>query len=402
MRGTDHARDKPAFTDGGPLELPAWPYGDASTAPDAMLMFRGNPSHTFYGTGPVPDAPKVLWKHRMIDFETLYYGNPHTWSGTGWTGQAAYYAGYVFIGSQGRSFYAFEADTGKLRWRFDASRQIKSSVCVFDNKLYFGSVDDWLRCLDASTGRVLWRINTRRDLDSSACVVGGKLFIAGENGWARCLDPQTGEHHWRFFVGAINRGKKTGSYGSETSPAVVGDEYYTATYDGELFSLDARTGEQRWVAKTGDDTDASPVVWGDFVYAAAEDKSPHVYCFAREDGREVWKRRDTHGRGFWATPAVADGTLYITGHDNRCYALDARTGDERWVKLLGSPSWSSPCVVDGRVIVGDFSGDLWCLDAKTGDEVWKLKLGGRIHSTPIIVGGRIYIGSGDGHFYAIG
>jgi len=399
VRGRDHPMDRPAESHGGPLELGPWRYPGESAATDAMLMFRGNPSHTFYGRGPVPDKPEVRWRHRMIDFESLYYGNPHVWRGTGWTGQAAYLDGYVFIGSQGRSFYAFEAETGTLRWRFAASRQIKASVCVYDNHLYFGSVDDWLRCMDARTGEVVWRLHTGRDLDSSACVTGGKLYIAGENGWARCLEPKTGELIWKTFVGGINRGPRSGSQGSETSPAVVDGEYYTATYDGELFKLDAETGEQLWVAKTHDDTDASPVVSGDYVYTAAEDKAPNVYCFAREDGREIW--RFANRRGWWSTPAVADDVLYIGGDCGRLYALDVKTGKERWSVRLGSRTWSSPAVVDGKVIIGSFGGELSCWDAKTGAEVWKLRLGGRIHSTPIIMNGWIYIGSGNGFFHGI-
>lgn len=40
-----------------PLKLPTWKYGKGSFADDMVLMFRGNPEHTFYGTGPVPDKP---------------------------------------------------------------------------------------------------------------------------------------------------------------------------------------------------------------------------------------------------------------------------------------------------------------------------------------------------------
>lgn len=399
VRGTDKARDKPAEVNGGPIALGAWRYGRSSTGTDAMLMFRGNPAHTFYGTGPVPTKPKVRWKHRMIDYPALYYGTPHVWKGTGWTGQAGYLDGYVFVGSQGRGLYAFEADSGKVRWRYEAGRMFKSSLCIYENRLYIGNVDDWLRCLDAKTGEVLWRLNTHRDLDSSPCVVDGRLYIAGENGHVRCLDPMTGEQIWKAFVGGLNSGPKPGSYGSETSPAVVDGELYTATYDGELFNLDIATGKKRWIAKTGEDTDASPVVSGDYVYVAAEEKAPYVYCFTRKEGKEVWKMKGR--RGFWSTPAVVGDTLTIGGDDSRVYAVDKLTGREKWTTKLGAATWSSPAVVDDKLIIGCFDGNLYCLDHKTGKEVWKMKLGGRIHSTPIIINGVIYIGTGDGEFYAI-
>lgn len=395
-RWSDHAR----YRRGGPLNLPKWTLGDASASPTTPLMFRGNPSHTFYGTGPIPDKPRVKWRHRMLDFNTLYYGKPHVWRGTGWTGQAVAYGGFVFIASQGRYIYAFEAETGRLRWRFEGKRMFKSSLCLYDNHLYVGNVDNHLRCLDAATGEVAWKLRWSRDLDSSPCVTGGRLYIAGENGWARCLDPHSGELHWKTFVGAINRGPKGGSYGSETSPAVHEGEYYCATYDGELFSLNAADGSLRWKAKTGDDTDASPVIYDDRVFIAAEEKHSFVQCFGRKDGKLLWERPGKNG--FWATPALVDETLYIPSAGGDIMALDARDGKTKWHRELTTGSWSSPAVVDGKVIFGTFDGHLRCLDAATGKDVWSLSLGGRMHSTPCIVDGTIYIGTRAGWFYAIG
>lgn len=392
--------EKAAETHGGPLDLGAWRYGDSSSAPDTVLMFRGNPTHTFYGTGTVPEKPQILWRHRMIDFPSKYYGKEHTWRGTGWTGQASKLGNYVFVGSQGCHLYAYEADTGKLRWRFKGGRMFKSSVCIYDNKLYIGNVDNKLRCIDATTGDTKWWLRYGRDLDSSACVVGGKLYIAGENGHARCINPQTGELHWKSFVGGINRGPKGGSYGSETSPAVADGEYYCATYDGELFCLDAATGAQRWKAKTGDDTDASPVIYDDRVFIAAEDKNPYVFCFRRDNGKEVWRTRG-HG-GFWSTPAVVDKVVYIGTFGGQLLALDADTGKERWTHEIGSPTWSSPCVVGDKVVFGAFDGKLRCLDKATGRLVWALPLGGRMHATPCIVDGRIYVGTRAGTFFGVG
>lgn len=404
-RGSDEPKpggkkDKPVEVNGG-VKLPAWTHGATSSATDAMLMFRGNPSHTFYGTGPIPrDKPKILWKHRMIDFPSLYYGEPFVWRGTGWTGQALVYGGYVWVGSQGRSLYCFEADSGKIAWRYECPRQIKGSGCLWDGKLYIGCVDDHLRCFDAATGQVIWKLNTGYDLDSSPSVVDGKLYIAGENGHMRCLDPLTGKKIWKTFVGGIDRGKKTGSYGSETSPAVVDGVCYTATYDGDLFCLDAASGDKRWVAKTGDDTDASPVVAHGLVYAAAQDKSPWVYAFSVKDGAEVWKHKMKGG--LWSTPAVVGDTLYIGSAGGKLEALEAKTGRSRWVYALGGGTWSSPTVVDDKVLVGDFEGTLHCVSAAGGERLWTMKLGGRLHSTAVAIGGRIYLGSTDGWFHAIG
>ncbi|HRD78394.1 MAG TPA: PQQ-binding-like beta-propeller repeat protein [Hyphomicrobiaceae bacterium] len=381
--------------------LPAWRYGTGSHATDTVLMFRGNPAHTFYGTGPIPDRPRIRWQYRTAEIRNVVRGTPMTWTGTGWTGTAAKLADYIYVGSVGGYVYCFEALSGKLVWSHKGGGMFKSSVCLFDNKVYIGNTDDLLRCLDAATGRVVWTVNTGRDLDSSPVVTGGRLYIAGENGYARCLDPQTGREIWKTFMGGIGPGSVPGSNGSETTPAIADGDYYAITYDGDLFCLDTKDGRVKWKAKTHDDTDASPVVSGDLVYAAAEEKASHVYCFERSAGREVW-RYSANPRGYWSTPAVAGGKLYVGGDDARLHCLDARSGKGLWMFPTGEAIWSSPAVVDDRVLFGSRDGHLYCVDAGSGREIWRLKLDGRIISSPCIVDGLIWIGTATGWFYCIG
>jgi outer membrane protein assembly factor BamB len=384
-----------------PLNLPVWTYGAGSFATDTVLMFRGNPSHTFYGTGPIPDRPRVYWTYRMADYHTTLRGRPVVWSGTGWTGQPSKLGKWLFVGSVDRHLYAFEASTGVLAWKLRAGRMFKSSVCVFENRIYVGNVDNYLRCVDAATGRVLWKLDTGADLDSSPCVVEGRLYIAGESGFARSVDPRTGRELWKTFLGGIGTGTLKGSNGSETSPAVDAGQYFAATYDGFLHCLDLKTGSPLWKAKTGDDTDASPVIEGDFVYVAAEDKAPYLYCFDRDSGREVWRYSGCR-KGYWSTPAVVGGRVYIGGNDGFLHCLDARTGKLVWATKCGPAIWSSPCVVDDRVVFGSCDGWLYMLEAKSGREVFRYNMGGRCISTPCIVDGYIWIGTATGHFFCFG
>lgn len=384
-----------------PLPLGPWKHGNGSFSTETVLMFRGNPAHTFYGTGPVPDKPRQHWKYRMTDFRTELRGEPKTWAGTGWTGTAVKLGNYVFVGSVGRNLYAFEAASGRVMWRTRASRMFKSSVCAYDNKLYVGNVDNRLRCFDAATGKLVWSVDTQRDLDSSPCVVDGRLYIAGENGYARCMDPQTGKEHWNALLGGIGAGSLGGSNGSETSPAIADGEYYAATYDGDLVSLRTKDGSERWRARTNADTDASPVVSGEFVYAAAEAESSHLYCFAREDGREVWRYRD-NPRGYWSTPAVLGDRVWVGGDDGNLHCVDAKTGKSIWKFRTKSAIWCSPAVVEDKVIVGSIDTYLYVLDAKTGKEISSLRTDGRILSSPCVVDGHIWIGTANGWFYCFG
>ncbi len=382
-------------------KLPAWTYGRGSFADDTVLMFRGNPSHTFYGTGPVPDAPQQKWRFRTATISYTARGQLRVWTGTGWTGTAVKLGDYIFVGSPGGYVYALQAYTGKLAWKHRGGGMFKGSACAYENRIYIGNTDNLLRCIDAETGHLVWRHDTGNDLDSSPCVVDGRLYIAGENGHARCLDPQTGRLIWKTFVGGTGPGTPPGSNGSETSPAVADGNLYTATYDGVLFCIDTKNGRVRWKAKTFDDTDASPVVSGDFVYAAAEDRASRLYCFAREDGREVW-RYEGNDKGFWSTPAVVGDRLWVGGDDNKLHCVDAKTGKGIWTFKADAAIWSSPAIVDGKAIFGSRDHHLYIVDAETGKELWKTKLDGRIISSPCVVGGYIWIGTATGYIYCFG
>jgi outer membrane protein assembly factor BamB len=386
----------------GAAELDPWPYGRNSFATDTVLMFRGNPAHTFYGTGPLPEtAPRILWRHRTASIPQTLRGRAIVWAGTGWTGTAAKLGDYVYVGSVGGYLYCLEAMTGGLVWSYRAGGLFKSSVCLYDNKVYIGNTDNHLHCVDAATGRRVWAFNSGRDLDSSPCVVDGVLYIAGENGYARAMDPQTGKEIWKTFVGGIGPGTEPGSNGSETSPAIADGQLYTANYDGDLYSIDTKDGKVRWKARTNDDTDASAVIAGEFVYAASEERVSHLYCFAREDGREVW-RYSANRMGFWSTPACANGRIYVGGDDTNLHCVDAKTGEGIWTFKTGGAVWSSPAVVDGKVVFGSRDFNLYCVDAQSGREIWRVQADGRIISSPCIVGGHIWIGTATGWFYCLG
>src|SRR5512145_2170496 len=85
----------------GVAELGPWPYGRGSHARDTLLMFRGNPPHTFYGTGPIPVAPRLVWKFQTAAINNVVHGKAMTWTGTGWTGTASELGNYVYVASVG-------------------------------------------------------------------------------------------------------------------------------------------------------------------------------------------------------------------------------------------------------------------------------------------------------------
>ena len=78
---------------------------------------------------------------------------------------------------------------------------------------------------------------------------------------------------------------------------------------------------------------------------------------------------------FQSGPALIDGTMYVTTATNT-YALDARTGEQRWIQHFEPKSIGIGTPVrgvgyaDGRLFRGTPDGHLLALDAKTGKMIW--------------------------------
>ena len=119
-------------------------------------------------------------------------------------------------------------------------------------------------------------------------------------------------------------------------------------------------------------------------------------------------RRTTTPRsaGVWATPAIADGMVYVATNGGRLLGIDADDGKVRWQKKLPGPTWQSPVVVDGVLLAGRLQRRAARLRRPQAGvepkELWKVKLGGCIESTPAVWKGRIYVGTRAGRFFAIG
>ena len=108
---------------------------------------------------------------------------------------------------------------------------------------------------------------------------------------------------------------------------------------------------------------ANPARTGVFPSDGPTTLSELVWTF-KTDVRNVW---------FGSSPAIADGVVYVGREDGRLYALDARTGQEKWSFTTFHSVVSSPAVAGGMIYIGSFDGRLYALDARTGQEKWSFK-----------------------------
>ncbi|MCZ6656977.1 MAG: PQQ-dependent dehydrogenase, methanol/ethanol family [Gammaproteobacteria bacterium] len=124
----------------------------------------------------------------------------------------------------------------------------------------------------------------------------------------------------------------------------------------------------------------------------------------------VWRKDLGTFHAQEATPLVVDGLMIFPSAWNIVYALDAVTGETRWVYdpkvdrgrigTIWAPFSRGIAIYKGRVYVATIDGYLAAVDAATGQEVWKIDtivdraIPYFISGAPRVGGGHVYIGNG--------
>lgn len=434
------------------------PWSDLG-ASEGLLAFRGNPTRSFYGEGPVPEDPRVLWTWTIGCSNSSVGGQPKNWCGTGWTGQPTVFhppgddTGWrIGFGGYNRNVNFLDPETGTEAYPAYATGDIiKGSITIDPDGfplMYTGSRDDNFHvvAMDRPEPVALWKLHAdahkptkwNNDWDGNALIVDDYLFEGGENS--------------RFYIVKLNRAYDAqglvtvdpqvvfttegwdqqllsdvgdGNVSIESSVVISGNVVYFSNSGGLIQGYDI-SGLDEGVTPTrvfrfwaGDDTDATVVADEEgFLYlgtqyergnARGQELGQIIKLDPRNpDNPVVWSREANSGTGsgVWATPALWEDLVIVATDDGRVLGLDRADGTERWVLRLPGPLWQSPVIVDDVLIQGDCEGVLHAFDLGDGTatptERWAVELGGCIESTPAVWDGRVYVGTRTGTFYAVG
>jgi outer membrane protein assembly factor BamB len=460
------------------ISLPSDTAGDEEAEPPAprehgainprfpgITTFRGNLTRSYYGEGPLPQRPRILWRYPrsggMCAPSTDESGT-HIWCGVGWTGQPNVIPRdgrppELRFGAYDTNYHFLDARTGRqIRADLDTGDLAKGSATSDPDgyPLYYaGSRDNIFRivALDRKRPTVLWSLNAdtsvpdptwNNDWDGAALVVGDYLIEGGENSWLYVIKLNRGwtpKHKVRVRPRVV---VTVPSWDDRVEVDAPGEHYSiensVAFHDGVVYLANSAGLVQGWdISKvlrggrkarrvfrfwTGDDTDASVVIDEEgYLYVASElesfgARSLRVGQLMKLDPRRrkrplVWSLplRETGGDGkggSWSTPALHEDAVYVATNAGGLLGVDRRTGRVRWRIDLPGPTWSSPVVVDDVLLEGDCNGVLHAYDVseplRKPPELWRVELGGCIEATPAVWKGQIFLGTRAGAMYAIG
>jgi outer membrane protein assembly factor BamB/predicted MPP superfamily phosphohydrolase len=124
-----------------------------------------------------------------------------------------------------------------------------------------------------------------------------------------------------------------------------------------------------------------------------------VYALDSRTGRQKWAFAT--GGSVYATPEIAGRLLYVASTDHCVYALNPRSGKLVWKATLGGPVFAPVQVGAGVACVGAGDSKIYGLDASTGRQIWAFQAKGFIQSEAAYANDTFFVGAWDNTFYAL-
>lgn len=331
--------------------------------------------------------------------------------------------GVLYVGSDDRHLHALDLATRQPRWTFATGGRVRSLPLVVDDTVYIASDDGFVYALHTADGRERWRFalgaGEPRGLpspdtatydyrQSSPVHADGRILVGGADGRLHALDAASGEPVWSFASGGAIRG----------NAAVADGRVHFGSWDHHVYALDARTGERLWAYDTGGIVQDTPAVAGGKVVIGS--RSAKLFALDAATGAELWTHVYEDGSWVESSATHAGDMLYIGSSDAlKLSAFDA-DGRERWAFRTGGWSWATPVLADGTLYIGSLSAfpyyfegvtlqsGFFAVDAKTGQEKWRFRTAavdgyvtGGVAVAPAVHDGVVYVGSVDGSVYAL-
>jgi len=371
--------------------------------------------------------------------------------------------GFLYIRSADNNFYAINAETGSLEWKYTTGGAIElaSPALDEDDVIYIGSNDGYLYAFDIGAidpldPEPVWKFKTGGAISSSPAIDdNGNIIFSSNDGYIYAVSP-SGTQQWRTYVGAswcspaIDTDKNQVYVGSWKPQASTIYQFET-TIDNETvilstavnyFALASSSGAINWEFPgytiefcVPGGVLASPVISPDGSIIAAyfisfDNDSPceddqwkyNVFNIDSDTGFALWRLNLESDADIYGTPAMLeDNSIFVPAGDNLHRILPDMTSYLA-VQGDGERIESSPAIDGGKLIfVGSNGGRFYCLcaDCPETPVIWQYPPEGQDPLQAVNVGGTVsvasiisspaigaderrsvYVGASDGNIYA--
>lgn len=346
------------------------------------------------GAAPPPgQEPKVVWSYDMMGKLGVF---PHNMTSCA----IASWGNYVYaitangvddthkhvVAPMAPSIVCFDKNTGKVIWTdntpggnvLHGQWASPAVVDVNGRHLIIAPLGDaWVYAYEAETGKIVWRFDmnpksavypqTRNEVIATPSIVdqgNGKKFMYIASG----QDPEHGEGFGHLYSVDIT---KEGDISKELE---LDDHPQGTTGSGPV--------DIRGEARKGKPNPNSGIVW------------EYEQYDLNHDGKI--ERSEHMNRTISTCCVTPEGLCFAPDFSGFLHCLDAKTGEVYWTYDMESAMWGSPLYADGKIFVTDEDGDVRIFAAskemkKLSPEDDHLNLGSASYCSPVYVNGILYL-----------
>lgn len=269
---------------------------------------------------------------------------------------------FAFFGSEGLYAYDYK---GRLQWKQNLGKLGTASVgygvspILYDNMVIMqcdeSGGNSFIAAFDKRTGREVWRVARKVDLTWSTPVLvktakGTELVTAAAEAII-AYDPATGKELWRHKGLASN---------AVTTPVVSNDLVVLTSGYPEKIVLAIRAGgsgdvtgtpQLVWSYNKGTAYVPSPILYGDFLYLTTGNGS--ITCLDAKSGKMLYEgARVPKATTFTASLVAFEDMVLLTSEEGETYIIKAGPKHELLrTNALGEPVFASPAIADGKIYI---------------------------------------------------
>jgi outer membrane protein assembly factor BamB len=296
---------------------------------------------------------KVIWE--LTAHEGVPYMQRHEYSSYANATPAT--DGQHIVALFGTEALACYDTSGKLLWKKlldvnskrDAFNSGSSPIIVNDMAIVQDDRDrdSSIAAYRLRDGSEVWRVKRDDGPSQGTPVVwndgknGATLLIVVAERSIRAIDARTGKPVWSFLAKI--------AYGA-ASPAISGDLVISSAGEDvhALRASSSGTASEAWSVAGGGAAIPSPLILGDNVYVLNDNGI--VTTFNIQTGRKVFQQRTSAGE-FCASPVSADGKIYVFSRDGDATVLRAATLEVIARNKMGAAIQATPAIADGTLYV---------------------------------------------------
>lgn len=361
----------------------------SSPASADASLYRGGTGLTGYYSERLTLPLSLAWKY-TTSYEAYNESAPAI------VGDTAYFAG-------GERFFAVDAHTGALKWRFPedqpSATHFRTAPVISEGRIFIGATDGKLYTLDAATGKGNWLFDTQTNISGSPVIYEGVVYFGASDGRIFAVDTRTGVEVPNWKGGVQCSDEVTGA------PAIANGMLYALTADQVLHAIALSTGKERVGVRLGGTVDnQSPVIDGDYVFVSS---SNTLFCFVARNLAQRWKVE--FDADIATSPAVSEDGIFVITADRKVYCLDQRTGRGKWkvAPTLDYGVIAPPAIAGSTLFIGTRRGGIYAFDCATGESKWQYTLlpssdredvvaaYANVAAPPVIADGSLYVVSDD-------